>query len=49
MVASIARLARVLPSNVRVLPGHGAETTMERELPWMRRVAETGHLILPGT
>jgi glyoxylase-like metal-dependent hydrolase (beta-lactamase superfamily II) len=48
MVASIARLARDLPLGVRVLPGHGAETTIERELPWMRRVAETGHLILPG-
>lgn len=48
MVASIARLARDLPPEVRVLPGHGAETTIERELPWMRRVAETGHLILPG-
>ncbi|HET8570613.1 MAG TPA: MBL fold metallo-hydrolase [Candidatus Limnocylindria bacterium] len=48
MVTSIARLARDLPADVRVLPGHGAETTIERELPWMRRVAETGHLILPG-
>ncbi len=49
MVASIARLARDMPPNVRVLPGHGRETTVERELAWMRRVAETGHLILPGT
>jgi hypothetical protein len=32
-----------------VLPGHGAETVLERELHWMRRVAETGRLILPGT
>jgi glyoxylase-like metal-dependent hydrolase (beta-lactamase superfamily II) len=44
MAASIARLARDIPSTVRVLPGHGPETTVERELPWMRRVAETGRL-----
>ena len=49
MVRSLTRLARDLPGEVRVLPGHGAETTLERELPWMRRVAETGRLILPGT
>ena len=49
MVASVARLARDMPATVRVLPGHGPETTVGRELPWMRRVAETGHLILPGT
>jgi Zn-dependent hydrolases, including glyoxylases len=49
MVASIARLAQLLPAGVRVLPGHGQETTIERELAWMRRVAETGRLILPGT
>jgi glyoxylase-like metal-dependent hydrolase (beta-lactamase superfamily II) len=49
MVASIARLARELPASVRVLPGHGAETVLGRELHWMRRVAETGRLILPGT
>ena len=49
MVASLARLARDIAPSVRVLPGHGAETTIERELAWMRRVAETGRLILPGT
>ena len=48
MAASIGRLARIVPPSVRVLPGHGPETTMERELPWMRRVGETGRLILPG-
>ena len=48
MVASLARLAREIPAAVRVLPGHGAETTMERELPWLRRVAESGRLIVPG-
>ncbi|HEU5057811.1 MAG TPA: MBL fold metallo-hydrolase [Kofleriaceae bacterium] len=48
MVASLARLARELPPSVRVLPGHGPETTVERELPWLRRIAEGGRLIVPG-
>ena len=48
MVASLARLARELPPGVRVLPGHGAETTLARELPWMRRIAEAGRLLIPG-
>ena len=48
MVASLARLAREMPPAVRVLPGHGPETTIERELPWLRRVAESGRLIVPG-
>ena len=48
MVASLARLAREIPPAVRVLPGHGPETTIERELPWLRRVAELGRLIVPG-
>ena len=48
MVASLARLAREIPPAVRVLPGHGPETTIERELPWLRRVAESGRLIVPG-
>jgi glyoxylase-like metal-dependent hydrolase (beta-lactamase superfamily II) len=48
MARSIARLAQELPARVRVLPGHGPETTVGRELPWMRRVAQTGRLILPG-
>ncbi|MGH2384721.1 MAG: MBL fold metallo-hydrolase [Candidatus Limnocylindria bacterium] len=48
MVASLARLAREIPRSVRVLPGHGAETTLERELPWLRRVAQGGRLITPG-
>ena len=46
MVASIARLAREIPPGMRVLPGHGPETTIERELPWMRRIAETGRLAI---
>jgi hydroxyacylglutathione hydrolase len=48
MVASIERLARSIRSGVRVLPGHGPETTIERELAWMRKVAATGRLVLPG-
>jgi glyoxylase-like metal-dependent hydrolase (beta-lactamase superfamily II) len=48
MVASLARLAREIPPAVRVLPGHGPETTLERELPWLRRIAEGGKLIVPG-
>ena len=48
MVASLARLAKVLPPEVRVLPGHGPETTIERELPWMRRIAQAGRLLIPG-
>jgi hydroxyacylglutathione hydrolase len=48
MVASLRRLAEQLPPDVRVLPGHGAETTIERELPWMRRIALAGRLLVPG-
>jgi hydroxyacylglutathione hydrolase len=48
MVVSIERLARSIPPAVRVLPGHGPETTIERELAWMRSVASTGRLVLPG-
>ncbi|HEX7197481.1 MAG TPA: MBL fold metallo-hydrolase [Candidatus Limnocylindria bacterium] len=48
MVASLARLAHEIPQHVRVLPGHGAETTIERELPWMRRIAAAGRLLVPG-
>jgi hydroxyacylglutathione hydrolase len=48
MVASLARLARTIPPGVRVLPGHGAETTIERELRWMQRIAEAGRLLPPG-
>ena len=48
MVASLARLAREIPPSVRVLPGHGPETTIERELPWLRRIVDTGRLLVPG-
>ncbi len=48
MVASLARLAREIPESVRVLPGHGPETTIGRELPWLRRIADAGRLLVPG-
>ena len=48
MVSSLARLAREIPPAVRVLPGHGPETTVARELPWLRRLAAAGRLIVPG-
>jgi hydroxyacylglutathione hydrolase len=48
MVASLARLARELPDAVRVLPGHGAETTIGRERPWLERIALAGRLLVPG-
>jgi glyoxylase-like metal-dependent hydrolase (beta-lactamase superfamily II) len=48
MVASLARIAREIPPAVRVLPGHGAETTVERELAWLRRIADAGRLLIPG-
>jgi hydroxyacylglutathione hydrolase len=48
MVASLSRLARDIPPSVRVLPGHGAETTIGRELHWMQRIAEAGRLLVPG-
>ena len=48
MVTSLRRLATDLPGGVRVLPGHGPETTIERELPWMRRIADAGRLLAPG-
>ncbi|CAN5124990.1 MBL fold metallo-hydrolase [soil metagenome] len=48
MVASLARLAREISPAVRVLPGHGHETTVARELPWLQRIAEAGRLLIPG-
>ncbi|HEX7224912.1 MAG TPA: MBL fold metallo-hydrolase [Candidatus Limnocylindria bacterium] len=44
MIASLGRLAREIPAGVRVLPGHGAETTIGREVPWIERVVATGRL-----
>jgi glyoxylase-like metal-dependent hydrolase (beta-lactamase superfamily II) len=43
MAASIARLT-VLPDTTRVLPGHGAATTIGRERAWMGLVAQGGRL-----
>jgi len=43
MVESIGRL-RGLPDPLRVLPGHGRETTIGRERAWMELVAEQGRL-----
>lgn len=48
MVTSLARLARDISETVRVLPGHGPETTLGRELPWMKRIAQAGRLLNPG-
>lgn len=48
MVESLARLARDLQDDVRVLPGHGPETTIGRERPWMERIARAGRLLIPG-
>jgi hydroxyacylglutathione hydrolase len=48
MIASLSRLAETLPPDLRVLPGHGPETTLQRELPWMRRIAAAGRLLTPG-
>ena len=47
MIASLGRLAGAIPPSVRILPGHGPESVMERETPWMRRVSESGRLQLP--
>ena len=44
MIASLGRLTREIPAAVRVLPGHGAETTIGREVPWIERVVTTGRL-----
>jgi hydroxyacylglutathione hydrolase len=48
MVASLARLAREIPPDVRVLPGHGPETTVRRELSWLNRITAEGRLVTPG-
>jgi glyoxylase-like metal-dependent hydrolase (beta-lactamase superfamily II) len=44
MVHSLARLLD-LEDGVRVLPGHGAETTIGRERPWLELVRSTGRLL----
>ena len=48
MVDSLSRLHREIPSEVRVLPGHGPETTVAREAGWLERVASAGRLVIPG-
>lgn len=47
MVASLTRLAREVPAGVRVLPGHGPETTVGNELGWLGRIASSGRLVGP--
>lgn len=44
MVESLGRLL-ALDDPVRVLPGHGPETTMGRERPWLELVREAGRLL----
>jgi glyoxylase-like metal-dependent hydrolase (beta-lactamase superfamily II) len=45
MVASLTRLA-TMPDALRVLPGHGATTTIGRERPWLELVARERQLPL---
>ena len=45
MADSLARLAG-LQGSLRVVPGHGRETTIGRELPWLERVAQERRLPL---
>jgi hydroxyacylglutathione hydrolase len=45
MADSLARLA-TLPDTLRVLPGHGAATTIAAERPWLELVAREGSLPL---
>ena len=43
MVASLVRLSE-LEAPISVLPGHGPETTIGRELPWLELVRASGRL-----
>jgi len=43
MVASLDRLSR-LDDGLRVFPGHGPDTTIGRERPWLEDVARLGRL-----
>lgn len=45
MVDSLARLAG-LEDHVRVLPGHGRDTTIGRERPWLEMVARERRLLV---
>lgn len=44
MVASLARLLE-LEDRVRVYPGHGGDTTIGRERPWLELVRDGGRLL----
>ena len=48
MVGSLTRLLHEIPPDTRVLPGHGAETTLAAEAAWLDRLAQAGRLINPG-
>jgi hydroxyacylglutathione hydrolase len=43
IIESLARLATLAP-DLRVLPGHGSQTTIEREQPWLGAVARDHQL-----
>jgi glyoxylase-like metal-dependent hydrolase (beta-lactamase superfamily II) len=45
MIDSLARLATLEPG-LNVLPGHGPETTIGREQPWLEMVAQQRRLPL---
>jgi glyoxylase-like metal-dependent hydrolase (beta-lactamase superfamily II) len=45
MVESLSRLS-ALEDDVAVLPGHGAQTTVGREKPWMAMVAKERRLLM---
>jgi hydroxyacylglutathione hydrolase len=45
MVESLARLS-ALADDLRVLPGHGGQTTIERERPWLELVERERRLLL---
>jgi len=47
MVASLRRLLGEIPSETRILPGHGPETIMAREAAWLVRIARSGSLATP--
>ena len=40
MVASLARLS-ALPTDLKVLPGHGRQTTIEAERPWLDQIVRS--------
>jgi hydroxyacylglutathione hydrolase len=45
MVESLARLS-AMDDDLRVLPGHGSETTIARERAWLEMVARERRLLL---